>query len=120
MIKLYDSGVYLVNGTEIIPAAEAARVQQITGKEVCPEEASKGTIAYSVMKAHNTADSMDHLKIRFDAMASHDITFVGIIRIRMMAVIEFNNVESAAVYIEVYISLLEIRCYGLPYLYFRM
>ena len=80
MIKLYDSGVYLVNGTEIIPAAEAVRVQQITGKEVCPEEASKGTIAYSVMKAHNTADSMDHLKIRFDAMASHDITFVGIIQ----------------------------------------
>ena len=80
MVKLYDSGVYLVNGKEIVPAEEAAQVKQMTGKDVCPEEAKKGTIAYSVMKAHNTSDNMDNLRIRFDAMTSHDITFVGIIQ----------------------------------------
>ena len=80
MIKLYDSGVYLVNGKDIVPEAEAARVAGMTGKEVCPGEAKKGTIAYSILKAHNTADTMDHLRIRFDSMASHDITFVGIIQ----------------------------------------
>jgi len=72
--------LYLVNGTEIVPEAEAAKVEQMTGKAVCPEEAKKGTIAYSIMKAHNTADSMDNLRIKFDAMTFHDITFVGIIQ----------------------------------------
>ena len=44
MIKLYDGGIYLVNGTEIIPESEASKVEQLTGKAVCPEEAKKGTI----------------------------------------------------------------------------
>ena len=77
MVKLYDGGVYLVNGQEIVPEAEAAKVEQMTGKKVCPEEAGKGTIAYSILKAHNTSKSMKHLRIRFDSMASHDITFVS-------------------------------------------
>ena len=51
MVKLYDGGVYLVNGQEIVPEAEAAKVEQMTGKKVCPEEAGKGTIAYSILKA---------------------------------------------------------------------
>ena len=80
MVKLYDSGVYLVNGKEIVPEAEAGRVKQMTGKDVCPGEAKKGTIAYSVLQAHNTSGNMDKLRIRFDSMASHDITFVGIIQ----------------------------------------
>ena len=80
MIKLYDGGVYLVNGTEIIPEAEAARVEQMTGRKACPAEDKKGTIAYSILKSHNTAEDMDHLRIRFDSMASHDITFVGIVQ----------------------------------------
>ena len=80
MVKLYDGGVYLVNGQEIVPEAEAAKVEQMTGKKVCPEEAGKGTIAYSILKAHNTSKSMKHLRIRFDSMASHDITFVGIVQ----------------------------------------
>ncbi len=80
MVKLYDSGVYLVNGTEIVPEAEAARVKGLCGKEADKETAKKGTIAYSIMKAHNTSDNMENLKIKFDAMASHDITFVGIIQ----------------------------------------
>lgn len=80
MIKLYDGGVYLVHGTEIVPEKEAAKVEQLTGKTVSKEEAKKGTIAYSILKSHNTSGSMDNLKIKFDSMASHDITYVGIIQ----------------------------------------
>ena len=80
MVKLYDDGVYLVHGTEIIPEAESAKVASLTGYEPVKEEAKKGTIAYSILQAHNTSGDMEKLKIRFDAMASHDITFVGIIQ----------------------------------------
>ena len=80
MVKLHDGGVYLVNGETLVPEAEAARVEQMTGKAVAKEEAKKGTIAYGIMKAHNQSDDMDKLQIKFDAMVSHDITFVGIIQ----------------------------------------
>ena len=80
MIKLYDEGVYLVNGTELVPESEAGKVQQLTGAPADKDAAKRGTIAYGILKAHNQADSMDHLRIKFDAMASHDITFVGIIQ----------------------------------------
>ena len=72
MVKLYDGGVFLVNGQEIIPESE----NKIYNKE----SAKKGSIAYSILEAHNTSGNMDNLKIRFDAMTSHDITFVGIIQ----------------------------------------
>ena len=80
MIKLYDGGVYLVNGTEVVPEAEAAKVEALTGKSPNKEEAKTGTIAYGILKEHNQADTMDQLRIKFDAMASHDITFVGIVQ----------------------------------------
>ena len=80
MVKLHDGGVYLVNGETLVPEAEAAKVEQLTGKAVAKEEAKKGTIAYGIMKAHNQSDNMDKLRIKFDAMVSHDITFVGIIQ----------------------------------------
>ena len=80
MVKLHDGGVYLVNGETPVPEAEAAKVEQMTGKAVAKEEAKKGTIAYGIMKAHNQSDTMDKLQIKFDAMVSHDITFVGIIQ----------------------------------------
>ena len=80
MVKLHDGGVYLVNGETLVPEAEAAKVEQMTGKAVAKEEAKKGTIAYGIMKAHNQSDTMDKLQIKFDAMVSHDITFVGIIQ----------------------------------------
>ncbi len=80
MVKLYDSSVYLVHGKEIVPEAEAAKVEALTGKGAVKEEAAKGTIAYSIMDAHNTSGDMEHLKLKFDAMASHDITFVGIVQ----------------------------------------
>ncbi|MGM9618032.1 hydratase [Butyricicoccus sp.] len=74
MVKLYDSGAYLLHGTQIV--AETAPEAAAWNKE----EAKKGTIAYSILSAHNTSGDMDHLKIKFDAMTSHDITFVGIIQ----------------------------------------
>ena len=80
MVKLYDGGAFLVNGTELVPEQEAEKLVALTGKNVTKEEAKKGTIAYSILKEHNTADNMEHLKLRFDSMASHDITFVGIIQ----------------------------------------
>ena len=80
MVKLYDTGTYLVNGTTIVPEAEAAKAEAMTGKKVSKEEAKKGTIAYGILNAHNTSGNMENLKLKFDAMASHDITFVGIIQ----------------------------------------
>ena len=80
MVKLHEGGVYLVNGETLVPEAETAKVEQMTGKAVAKEEAKKGTIAYGIMKAHNQSGDMDKLQIKFDAMVSHDITFVGIIQ----------------------------------------
>ena len=76
MIKLYDGGVFLREGTEIVPEAEAA----VRGISKTPDEARRETIAYSILQAHNTSGDPSALKVRFDAMASHDITFVGIIQ----------------------------------------
>ncbi|WP_313153980.1 hydratase [Lacrimispora sp.] len=80
MVKLYDGGAYLVHGTQLVPEQEVLKVAALTGKAADKAEAKKGTIAYSILKEHNTTDNMDHLKLRFDSMASHDITFVGIIQ----------------------------------------
>ena len=80
MVKLYEEGVWLVNGETLLPASDTASLKALTGKDPDIAEAKKGTIAYSILKDHNTADTMDHLKIRFDAMTSHDITFVGIVQ----------------------------------------
>ena len=80
MIRLYDSGVYLLNGKEIIPENEAGKLQSLTGKMPDREYARQGTISYAILKKHNTSENMEKLKIRFDAMVSHDITYVGIIQ----------------------------------------
>ena len=78
MIRLYDTGVYLVNGDTIcVDAAEAA---QKAGRPVEQAEAARGTIAYGILKAHNTAEDMENLRLKFDSMTSHDITYVGIIQ----------------------------------------
>jgi aconitate hydratase len=79
-VKLYDGGVYLVDGNEIIPTTETEKLSSIVENAQAIDEAKKGTIAYSVLEAHNTSDNMYKLKIKFDAMASHDITYVGIIQ----------------------------------------
>ncbi len=80
MVKLYETGAYLVNGTRLIPGNDAGQVKALTGKEAVKEEAQKGTIAYSILEAHNISGDMKNLKIKFDAMTSHDITYVGIIQ----------------------------------------
>lgn len=80
MVKLYEGGVYLINGTEIVPEAEIGIKASSLSKPVKKDDAQKGTIAYSILEAHNTSGDMNQLKLKFDAMASHDITFVGIVQ----------------------------------------
>ena len=69
-MKLHDTGVYLVHG---VPQSEAPA-------GFTQEQAKQGTIAYGILKAHNTGDSMQDLRMKFDSMTSHDITYVGIIQ----------------------------------------
>ena len=81
-MKLYEGGAYLVNGNQIVAdtgEAEAA-VKSMTGQAVTKEEAAKNTIAYGILRDHNTSGNMEKLKIKFDKLTSHDITFVGIIQ----------------------------------------
>jgi aconitate hydratase len=73
MVKYFDNGVYLINGSEIVPAKEAKGLP-------APDEAREGTIAYSIMRAHDKSDDKRKMRIKFDALMSHDITFVGIIQ----------------------------------------
>ena len=82
MIELLEGGAYLVNGTEIIPDGEdaTAEVKSKTGKEISKAEATKNTMAYGILQEHNTSGNMEKLKIKFDKLTSHDITFVGIIQ----------------------------------------
>ena len=82
MVELSSGGAYLVNGETLVTDAEAAegRLAALTGKAVDRETAKKGTIAYSILEAHNTSGNMNNLKLKFESMASHDITFVGIIQ----------------------------------------
>ena len=82
MINVLEGGAYLINGTEIIPdtADASTAVKSKTGKNVSKEEAKKGTIAYGILESHNTSGNMEKLKIKFDKLTSHDITFVGIIQ----------------------------------------
>ena len=80
MIELYDGGAYLVHGDRLVKEADAAELASLTGAPVSKDEAKKGTIAYSILEAHNTSGNMNQLKLKFDAMASHDITFVGIVQ----------------------------------------
>ena len=82
MIKLHENGVYLLNGTEIIEDNQeaAACLAAKTGKTLTAAEAATGTMAYRILKAHNTSGNMEQLQIKFDKLTSHDITFVGIIQ----------------------------------------
>ena len=81
-MKLYDSGVYLVNGNELVPDGANAIEEAVkkTGAAVTKEQAAENTIAYGILKNHNTSGNMDKLQIKFDKLTSHDITFVGIIQ----------------------------------------
>lgn len=80
MIKLYDGGTYLINGKTLIPEKNFGQVTALTGKAPDRNEGKKGTIAWSILQSHNKSGDTEHLKIKFDSMTSHDLTFVGIIQ----------------------------------------
>ncbi len=81
-MKLFADGAYLIRGSEVVINSPGAsgEVAAKTGTEISTEEAKQQTIAYRILKEHNTSDSMDKLRIKFDKLTSHDITFVGIIQ----------------------------------------
>ena len=80
MIQLFSEGAYLVDGTTLVKESEAEALKQLAGEVVSKEEASKNTIAYGILRDHNTSGNMEKLQIKFDKLTSHDITFVGIIQ----------------------------------------
>lgn len=82
MVKLFEKGAFVLRGTEILDENDASSelIFQKTGVNTSKEMAGKNTLAYEILEAHNTADTMEHLKIKFDKLTSHDITFVGIIQ----------------------------------------
>ncbi len=81
MVTTLDKGCYLLNGTTIVPDdAEASAVLGSHGVNTSMEEAKENTIAYGILKAHNTSGNMDKLCVKFDKLTSHDITYVGIIQ----------------------------------------
>ena len=80
MINLFSEGAYLVNGTTLVKESEKEKLNQMTGNVPDKEEAAKQTIAYGILKEHNTSGNMEKLQIKFDKLTSHDITFVGIIQ----------------------------------------
>ncbi len=81
-MKLYDTGAYLVNGDTIVADSGSAldEVKSKTGKDITIDEAKQNTLAYGILKDHNTSGNMDKLQIKFDKLTSHDITYVGIIQ----------------------------------------
>ena len=76
MVKLYETGAYLIDGEKLVPEGSA----EAAGLQVSKEDALKATMAYGILEKHNTAENMEDLKVKFDKMTSHDITFVGIIQ----------------------------------------
>lgn len=81
MITLYDTGAYLLNGSELVKAdSEGEHTLKNKGIHISKDEAAKNTMAYGILEKHNTSGNMEQLKIKFDKLTSHDITFVGIIQ----------------------------------------
>ena len=83
MIKLFSNGVYLINNKDIVEDCNEINLilkNKLGNSYPSKENAKKNTIAYNILKEHNTSEDMDKLKIKFDKLASHDITFVGIIQ----------------------------------------
>lgn len=82
MITLLNTGAYLIRNEEVIPdqPGMADLIKSKTGKTADRTAASKETMSYSILQNHNTSGNMEKLKVRFDKLTSHDITFVGIIQ----------------------------------------
>ena len=81
-MKLHEGGAFLVNGSKVVEDNNDALnvIKAETGKEISKEEAKENTMAYAILKNHNTSGNMDKLQIKFDKLTSHDITYVGIIQ----------------------------------------
>ena len=82
MINLWKNGAYLYKGNTLIEDNNEAskKIEELSGKQVSKEDAKKQTIAYSILQSHNTSGNNEKLKIKFDMITSHDITYVGIIQ----------------------------------------
>ena len=82
MVKLSNGGAYLVNGVDVVEVGADAEaiLKNKTGSSISKEEAAKNTMAYNILESHNTSGNMEKLQIKFDKLASHDITFIGIIQ----------------------------------------
>ena len=79
-VTLYDGGVYLLNGTTVVPENDHEALAGLTGGEPNRREARRGTIAHGIMQAHNGSGDESRLKVTFDCLTSHDITYVGIVQ----------------------------------------
>ncbi len=79
MMRLYDKGVYLIDGKELLPEEELHK-SVLENWKFNKAQAHKGTITYSILKEHNTSGDMHDLKLKFDSITSHDLTYVGIIQ----------------------------------------
>jgi aconitate hydratase len=80
LIELVKEGVYLINGTAVVPERQGLTSADLQGKAPDRVAARQATLAFQILKAHNTSGAMESLKLRFDALASHDITYVGIVQ----------------------------------------
>ena len=80
MIRLSENGAYIVNGKVYEDGADIKERLAEVGVSISKEEAKKNTLAYDILKAHNKSEDMEKLKLKFDCLASHDITFVGIVQ----------------------------------------
>lgn len=83
MVRLYENGAYLLNGKEVVEDtadSKALLASKLGGQAPVKTEAAKNTVAYGILASHNKSDNMEKLQIKFDKLASHDITFVGIIQ----------------------------------------
>ncbi len=80
MVKLYKEGAYLVDGMKLVPESDMKEAVLLVGHPFTKEEAKQGTISYKILKDHNVSGNMEHLQLKFDCLASHDITYVGIIQ----------------------------------------
>ena len=78
MIRLSQTGVYLIDGKQLV--SDPAQAVQLAGRPVSQTEAAQGTMAYGILRAHNHSGDMQQLRLRFDSLTSHDITYVGIIQ----------------------------------------
>lgn len=80
MIRLAENGAYIVNGKVLEDGADIEERLGKLGVSITKEEAKKNTLAYGILRAHNQSEDMENLKLKFDCLASHDITFVGIVQ----------------------------------------